>query len=460
MKKLFLTLLLAAVTLSMTAQSNDGSISPEMMSRIKASFKNTSTDKMVRNAIAACDTKQLSVNQENRQEIDDKFSNRVPNKGITDQKRSGRCWLFSGLNVLRSKAIARYELKEFQFSQAYIFFYDQLEKSNLFLQMVIDTRKEKIDCQSVEWLFSNPIGDGGTFTGVADLVNKYGLVPSCAMPESKVANATSQMSDILKTKLRMAGINLRDMADRKASMAELLQYKEQTLCEVYRILALCLGTPPTTFTYQRNDSSESKTYTPMEFAAEYGTAEICNDYIMLMNDPTREYYRCYEIDRDRHTYEGHNWLYVNLPIEDIKQMAIASIKDSTAMYFSCDVAKFLDKDRGLLDVANYNYEDLWGVNLQMDKRQRIASRASGSSHAMTLVAVDLKDDKPTKWMVENSWGATAGHKGHLIMTDEWFNEYMFRIVICRKYATQRTLEVLKTKPIKLPSWDPMFAAEE
>lgn len=460
MKKLFLTLLLAAVTLSMTAQSNDGSISPEMMSRIKASFKNTSTDKMVRNAIAACDTKQLSVNQENRQEIDDKFSNRVPNKGITDQKRSGRCWLFSGLNVLRSKAIARYELKEFQFSQAYIFFYDQLEKSNLFLQMVIDTRKEKIDCQSVEWLFSNPIGDGGTFTGVADLVNKYGLVPSCAMPESKVANATSQMSDILKTKLRMAGINLRDMADRKASMAELLQYKEQTLCEVYRILALCLGTPPTTFTYQRNDSSEYKTYTPMEFAAEYGTAEICNDYIMLMNDPTREYYRCYEIDRDRHTYEGHNWLYVNLPIEDIKQMAIASIKDSTAMYFSCDVAKFLDKDRGLLDVANYNYEDLWGVNLQMDKRQRIASRASGSSHAMTLVAVDLKDDKPTKWMVENSWGATAGHKGHLIMTDEWFNEYMFRIVICRKYATQRTLEVLKTKPIKLPSWDPMFAAEE
>lgn len=451
---------LAVVTLSMTAQSADGSITPEMMNRIKSSYKNTSTDKMVRNAIAACDTKALSVNQENRQAVDDKFSNRVPNKGITDQKRSGRCWLFSGLNVLRSKAIARYNLNDFQFSQAYIFFYDQLEKSNLFLQMVIDTRKEKLDCQSVEWLFSNPINDGGTFTGVADLVNKYGLVPSSAMPESKVANATSQMSDILKTKLRMAGINLRDMSDRKASMAELLQYKEQTLCEIYRILALCLGTPPATFTYQRNDTAELKTYTPMEFAAEYGTAEICNDYIMLMNDPTREYYRCYEIDRDRHTYEGHNWLYVNLPIEDIKQMAIASIKDSTAMYFSCDVAKFLDKERGLLDIANYSYEDLWGVTLQMDKRQRIASRTSGSSHAMTLVAVDLKDGKPTKWMVENSWGATAGHKGHLIMTDEWFNEYMFRLVVCRKYATPRTLEVLKTKPIKLPSWDPMFAPEE
>ena len=147
-------------------------------------------------------------------------------------------------------------------------------------------------------------------------------------------------------------------------------------------------------------------------------------------------------------------------IEDIKEMAIASLKDSTAMYFSCDVAKFLDKERGLLDENNFDYNSLMGMSFDMDKRQRVASHASGSSHAMTLVAVDIKDDKPVKWMVENSWGASVGYKGHLIMTDSWFNEYMFRLVVNKKYATQKALDCLKTKPIKLPSWDPMFAPEE
>ena len=181
---------------------------------------------------------------------------------------------------------------------------------------------------------------------------------------------------------------------------------------------------------------------------------------MLMNDPTRPYHRLYEIDYDRHSYDGQNWTYVNLPVEEIKQMAIASIKDSTMMYFSCDVGKQLDRDRGYLDPANYDYESLFGTTFGMDKAQRIKTFASASSHAMTLMAVDLDDKgRPRKWMVENSWG-DGPNGGHLIMSDRWFDEYMFRLVVDRKYVPAATLEILKQKPEKLPAWDPMFTPDE
>ena len=181
---------------------------------------------------------------------------------------------------------------------------------------------------------------------------------------------------------------------------------------------------------------------------------------MLMNDPSREYYRCYEIDFDRHRYDGKNWTYVNLPVGEIKEMAIKSIKDSTMMYFSCDVGKFLNSERGLLDENNFDYGSLMGTSFGMDKKQRIQSFASGSTHAMTLMAVDIQDGKPVKWMVENSWGPEAGYEGHLIMTDRWFDEYMFRLVVDKKYTSQRVLEILKQKPVRLPAWDPMFANEK
>lgn len=178
-----------------------------------------------------------------------------------------------------------------------------------------------------------------------------------------------------------------------------------------------------------------------------------------MNDPSREYGKVYEIQYDRHTYDGQNWLYINLPIEDIKSMAIASIKANKAMYFSCDVAKFLDRKRGVADLRNFDYESLLDVEFTMDKKQRVMSHASGSSHAMTLIGVDLKDGVPQKWMVENSWGNT-GYNGKLIMTDEWFNEYMFRLVVEKQFVPADLLKLLDKKPIQLPAWDPMFLGEE
>ncbi len=436
-----------------------------MLHQIKQSYQETPSDKALRNAIGGNDIRKLAVNQENLKGMDTHFSIKVSSKGITDQKASGRCWLFTGLNVMRAKAIERYGLGSFEFSQNYIFFYDQLEKANLFLQGIIDTSKKPMDDKMVEWLFRNPLSDGGTFTGVADLVSKYGLVPKDVMPETNSSENTGRMASLLTLKLREQGLQLRDMATKGAKAAEMEKTKTEMLGTIYRMLVLNLGIPPTEFTWTQYDAKgtpvETATYTPQTFLEKYGDENLLNNYVMLMNDPSREYYKCYEIDFDRHRYDGKNWTYVNLPAEDIKEMAVASLKDSTMMYFSCDVGKFLDSSRGLLDVNNYDYESLMGTSFGMDKKQRVQSFASGSSHAMTLMAVDLdKSGKPVKWMVENSWGAGSGYQGHLIMTDEWFDEYMFRLVVEKKFATARVLDILKQKPVRLPAWDPMFAGEE
>jgi bleomycin hydrolase len=317
----------------------------------------------------------------------------------------------------------------------------------------------------VEWLLHNPLSDGGTFTGVADIITKYGVVPKEVMPETNSSDNTSRMANLISLKLREQGLQLRDLVAKGTKPAALAQQKTQMLGVIYRMLVLNLGVPPTEFTWTEYNAQgkavSTETYTPLSFLKKYGDTNLQNNYVMLMNDPSREYYKLYEIDFDRHRYDGHNWTYVNLPVDDIKQMAIASLKDSTMMYFSCDVGKFLNSERGLLDVKNYDYDDLMGTTFGMNKKQRIQSFASGSSHAMTLMAVDLdKNGKSTKWMVENSWGAASGYQGHLIMTDEWFNEYMFRLVVEKRFATAKVLEVLKQKPIQLPAWDPMFAISD
>ena len=457
MKKNIMLTCLMAMTLG--AQAQQGGIPQDMLNQIKSSYKHTPADKAIYNAMAETSIAILAKNHENLANFDTNFTNKVVSHGITDQQQSGRCWLFTGLNVLRAQMMAKYGLEEMEFSQNYCFFYDQLEKANLFLQGIIDTREKPMDDKMVEWLFRNPISDGGQFTGISDIIGKYGVVPSSVMPETYSSENTSQIARLVGLKLREFGLQLRDEAAKGVKVSALEAKKTEMLSTVYRMLALAFGEPVERFTWTIN--GETKEYTPLSFYQEYLGNDLTNNYVMLMNDPSREYYKCYEIDFDRHVYDGKNWTYVNLPVEDIKAMAIESIKDSTMMYFSCDVAKFLDSKRGTLDLKNFDYESLMGTTFGMNKKQRVQTFASGSSHAMTLMAVDLdKDGKPKKWMVENSWGAEAGYKGHLIMTDEWFDEYMFRLVVEKKYVPEKVLNILKQKPIRLPAWDPMFAPEE
>ncbi|MBO4754201.1 MAG: C1 family peptidase [Bacteroidales bacterium] len=460
-------------------------ITPEVLEQLKATVQ--PQDKVVRNALANTSISVLATDASTLSGVDDHFTYRVPNKGITDQASSGRCWLFTSMNVLRSKAINKYNLKGLELSCAYLFFFDQLEKSNLFLQGIIDTRQKADDDRKVDWLFQNPLSDGGTFCGGADLVQKYGVVPYDVMPDNYQANNTRDIDMLLKWKLREMGLELRTMANptekgrKAATITQLEKRKVEMLGTIYHILTLAYGVPPTSFSFTERKTNDevvsSETYTPQSFYAKYWDDDALYDnYIMVMNDPLREYYKTYQIDFDRHTYDGHDWVYLNLPADEIKPMAVASLRDSTAMYFSCDVAKYLNRKNGTLDLNNFDYESLLGTDFKMDKRQRVYTHASGSSHAMTMVAVDIdtvrtplnivaSDMDPAKlgikkWMVENSWGSSSGHKGHLIMTDEWFDNYMFRLVIRKEYVAKKYLDMLNQKPTLLPAWDPMFMGEE
>lgn len=474
-------LMIAASLQSLQAQNAgtaaQGGISEQMLTEIRKGWSGTPQEKALRNAITHNGINDLALNQENENQRDIYFSDEVKSKGISNQKSSGRCWLFSGLNVMRSKVIAEQNLGEFQFSQCYTFFWDQLEKSNLFLQSIIETADLPLDDRRVEWLFRNALGDGGQFTGVADLITKYGVVPATVMPETYSSENTSRMSQLLNWKLKEFGLELREMknvcfmtADKKANEkikveidTRVLGRKTEMLQFIYRFLVMNLGEPPVEFDWTMYDAAgkpvSTKHYTPLSFYKEYVGIDLKNTYVLLMNDPTREYWKSYEIDLDRHVYDGENWIYVNLPVEEIEKMAIASIKDGTMMYFSCDVGKFLDREKGFLDVDYFDYGSLMGTTFGMDKRQRILTGASGSSHAMTLMAVDLDSaGNPLKWKVENSWGM-SGHKGHLIMTEKWFREYMFRLVVDKKYVPAEVLSILDGKPTLLPPWDPMFAEE-
>ena len=444
------------------AQNGNGGITPEMLSRISEGYSGTPEQKAVRNALASNPLSAVAVNAENLAMMDTHFSDVVKTEGITDQKSSGRCWLFTGLNVLRAKMIEKYDLGDFYLSQNYLFFYDQLEKSNLFLQAIIDTRDLPWDDRTVDWLLRNPLSDGGQFTGVSNLIMKYGMVPAEVMPETYSANNTSQMAGLIKRKLREYALEIRENAGMKEK--DLGNRKEEMLSEIYRMLVYFLGEPPVSFEWSMWDRNgnllSTKEYTPKSFYDEYIGEDLEDNYIMVMNDPSREYGKVYEIEYDRHVYDGHNWLFVNLPIEKIKEMAIASIKGGCAMYFSCDVGKFLDSRRGTLNLDNYDYSSLLGTDFGMDKAERIRTYDSGSTHAMTLIAVDIDENgNPVKWMVENSWGPAAGYQGKLIMTDEWFDEYMFRVVVEKQFVPEDVMKMMKQQPIKLPPWDPMFVPE-
>lgn len=462
MKKVLLSYI-SALFFMASGIAQTGIIDNAILQQIKSALKKDPYLKATQNAIANNDIKKLAESVDKPDKPDHYFSNKVKTKGITDQKSSGRCWLFTGQNILRPIAAANLNVDEFQFSQAYNFFYDQLEKSNMFLEAMIVNASKPIDDRLVKWWFDNALGDGGQWTGVVNIIEKYGLVPACVMPETNSANNTRHMSSLIGLKLKEHGYRLREMAIKGSKAEELKKKKIEMLTEIYRMLVINLGEPPEQFTFRYEDKDKKiieKTFTPLQFYKEVVGINL-QDYIMFMDDPSREYYKIYEVENDKHIIEGMNWKYINLPAKDFKPFAKAAILDNQAMYFSCDVSKQLNSEKGYLDLNNYDYESLFGVTFGMNKKERILTGTSGSSHAMTLVGVDIDaNGNIKKWLVENSWGTKSGNNGYLTMTDQWFDEYMFRIVINKKYVSPQMLKILEQKPILLPPWDPMFAPEE
>lgn len=451
-----------AAALVMCISASAQTIGKEELGKIQASFEKDAPTRAIQNVVMQNkNIKAMALNSETAGKVDHYFKYRVDVKGITDQKSSGRCWMFTSMNVLRPAAMKKYNVKDFDFSHNYCFFWDQLEKANLFLEDVIRTAGREMSDRDVETYFKSPIGDGGVWNLFYDIAEKYGVVPQVVMPETEHSNNTSQMGSILKEVLRTGGWHLREMYAAGSKEKDLRNEKVEILKQVYRVLALCLGEPPTEFTWRYKDAKgevQSVTTTPMEFYRSIVPENYNPDtFVMIMNDPTREYYKVYEIESYRNTYEGVNWVYLNLPNEEIKPAALAAIKDNVPLYVSCDVGKQNNAAAGILDCDNYDYESLLGIKLDMDKKARILTRQSGSSHAMTLIGCDTdENDVPVKWEFENSWGPASGHNGYLTFTDKWFDEYIFRIVIDRKYLSAKAVKAIGQKSVKLPVWDYMY----
>lgn len=458
MKKTFLLCSLMAISLFSYAQTLDANVLQEL----RTGFVKDSRDVALQNVLTG--DANITKNAKNREvagKTDHFFKYRVPVKGITNQYSSGRCWMFTSLNVLRPEAREMLQTDAFAFSHNYLYFWDMLEKSNLFLENIIATAHKDMDDREVTVFFSSPVADGGVWNLFYNLAEKYGVVPEQVMPESEHSKNTRQMVSILNERLRGGGYALREMAAKGVREKELREEKTTVLKDIYRVLVLCLGEPPAEFSYRyKNKQGETVTLqtTPLEFYKSLVKSDYTPaDYIMIMNDPTRAYHRVYEIKNYRNTLEGINWVYLNLPNDQIKQAALASIKDNEPMYTSCDVGKQMDREAGILDVNNYDYESLLGITLSMDKKARILTRQSGSAHAMLLIACDTdENDVPVKWEFENSWGQASGNKGYLTFTDTWFDEYMFRFVIHKKYLSPEAVKALSSKPILLPVWDYMF----
>ena len=456
-----------AVCVATSAQTTNGGITEQMLSKIEKAGTSMPQSKALFNAVAANNIDELAKNFDNGGEIDTYFSIETPKQTIHDQKSSGRCWMFSGLNVLRSNFARRHnDTLRVEYSHAYLFFYDQLEKANLMLQGTIDNASKPIDDQRVQFFFHHPINDGGTFCGVSDLAEKYGLVPMSVMPETYSANNTSRMAKLISSKLREFGLELRQMVADGKSKSQIEARKTDMLGTVYQMLTLTIGTPVKSFTYAFKNKdgktvTPAKQYTPKQFYEETVGGPINGTFIMVMNDPRRPYHKTYEVEYDRHTYDGHNWRYLNLPMDEISSLAIATLRDGRKLYSSYDVGKQFDRKRGYLDTENYDYESLIGTSFNMDKAQRISTFDSGSTHAMTLTAVDLDaEGNPIKWKVENSWGTASGINGYAIMTHRWFCEYMFRLVVNKKYVSEQLLREYQQKPLMVMPEDPLFSIDE
>jgi len=454
------------VALTASAQKREGGISEKMLSEIEKENVLQASDRALVNAIGANAIDDLAKNRLNAGALDTQFSVETKKQSITDQKQSGRCWMFSGFNVLRSDFNLRTDSLTVELSQAYLFFYDQLEKANLMLQGCIDTGNKPIDDQRVQFFFHYPINDGGTFCGVADLTEKYGLVPTEVMPESFSSDNTSKARALIASKLREFGLQLREMVQKDKKPGAIEKAKTRMLSQIYRMLQFTIGNPPQKFTYAfKNEKGkvvgEAKEYTPLSFYKEVVGKQLNGTFIMVMNDPRREYYKTYEVEYDRHTYDGHNWKYVNLPMDDIEEMAISALKAGRKLYSSYDVGKMLDRKRGYCDTENFDYGSLFNTTFGMTKAERISTFDSGSTHAMTLTAVDLdKKGKATKWKVENSWGADWGQKGCLIMTDRWLREYMFRLVVPNEFVPAKVMKAYETQPVMVMPEDPLFQMDE
>jgi bleomycin hydrolase len=437
---------------------NEGALSSDIIDQVRQSFNLDPTTRALMNALTNNDIKKLAVNREKRVAHDDIFNHKIEAQGITNQKKSGRCWLFAAFNVMRPQVMEKYKLKKFEFSQSYLFFWDKFEKANLFLELIIEMRDRDPLDRELQLILESPFPDGGLWIYAVELIEKYGAVPKSVMPESEQTDNTGMMDRIVSRKLRKDASILREMSRSGATVSDLRARKVEMLKDVYKMLVLNMGVPPTEFQwrYETEDSivSQVKTYTPKSFFEEVVNLNL-RDYVPIYNHPLHPYDRLYQMRLNRNMYDRPDNVFLNLDTRRMRELALKQLLDDQPVYFACDVGKEDNYELGIMSPKIYDYDSFYGLDFSMSKADKFRYYESHSTHAMVFVGVDTLDGEPVKWLVENSWGDERGDKGYWTMYDEWFDEYVYKVIIHKEHLPHQILDVMKTEPVILPPWDPM-----
>ncbi len=438
---------------------HSGELCSDDITRYRHAFDANPAHRVALNAVTKTSIKDVALDRRAVIRNNHTFSHLVKAGAATSQERSGRCWMFAGLNLFRMAAAANMNLEDFELSQNYLFLWDKLEKSNFFLENILQTLEEETDGRLISWLMQSPLQDGGQWDMFVNLVKKYGVAPKTVMPETESSGSSHLMNDRVTNKLREYAAGMRQAHRDGASLEQLRARKAEMLAEVYRMLCIHLGEPPTDFEWQWRDKDKAfhrdGVVTPHEFYQRHVAYDL-DGMVCLINCPTLEYNRLYTINYLGNVVGGHSVRYLNVEIEVMKSAAISMIKNGKPVWFGCDVGKSFDRDLGLMDIELFDYSGLYGATFHMSKAQRLDYGASLMTHAMVFTGVDIDDsERPRKWRVENSLGEKGGDKGFMVMTDAWFNEYNYEVVVEKQYVSPELLLILDTEPIGLPPWHPM-----
>ena len=417
--------------------------------------------RVLQNAVIKMGVCDATANQEVINNTPFVFSENIKTEEVTNQRQSGRCWIFASQNFLRHKIEKSLNIKNFELSQGYLFFYDKLEKSNYFLQAIIDTADKDIDDRLVRFLLVTPQQDGGQWDMIVSIIQKYGIVPKKAMPDTFNMQNSKMLNELLNKKLRIFAKELRDAFKNGKKEEELIELKNKQLKEVYAFLSVMLGTPVKEFDFEYYDADDNfhrdLALTPLSFYKKYVGIDL-GEYISIINAPTKDKpYMCsFTVDYLGNVIDGREVKYLNLNMEDFKELAIKQLKDKETIWFGCDVGQFLDRKTGVLAMNTFEYENSFDMNFIQSKEDSLDYNESLMTHAMLLSGVNLDENgKSNRWKIENSWGEDSGEKGYLVMTDEWMDHYTYQIVIHKKHLSEEQLEAFNKKPIVLKPWDPM-----
>jgi len=435
----------------------------EELEAFRKAFEADPHNRAALNAVTRTPLKSVAMNRRAVVRNNHTFSHMVKAGAATSQNSSGRCWMFAALNTFRMATAEKLNLEDFEFSQNYLMFWDKLEKSNYFLESILHTLDEPTDGRLISWLVQDPIQDGGQWDMFANLIRKYGVIPKEVMPETESSSNSSTMNDRITTKLRENAARLRQAYREGAGIEALRARKSAMLEEIYRMLCIHLGEPPTEFLWQWRDKDKNfhrdGILTPQEFYKKYVDADL-DSLVCLIHCPqaSKSYNTLYTINYLGNVVGGQIIRYLNVELDVMKQAAVETIKDERPVWFGCDVGKEFDRDLGLMDVELFDYANVYGTTFGMTKAERLDYGGSQMTHAMVFTGVDLDDEgRPRKWRVENSWGDKGGDKGFMVMTDRWFDEYNYEVVVDKKYLAPDLRRALETEPVGLPPWDPMGA---